>query len=243
MDNHTLTVIEADGTLVVPTTPLHRLPVHVAQRYSVILSADQSNATSYWLRASMNAFCMADNALLDPGGTLAVIDYTGRGNTSVGPATGPGGSVDWADAYDVECEDLDPTQLVPLDAAERPPPPMQRMWRLDFAFGEGANQLTLAAVNGTSWRPLPNTTTLQEAAKGGVVTAANASTPAAADGVVSGFGDAQFVLGVGAAGPEVVDILLYSLDEGAHPFHLHGHVFVSVSWLALSPHLHSLHKS
>ena len=104
------------------------------------------------------------------------------------------------------------------------PPPATKMWRVDFSFGIGAYQLDYAKVNGTTWAALPDTTTLQVASAG--LAAGNVSTWAV-DGHVDAFQGDQFVLGVANTQAEVVDILLYSLDEGAHPFHLHGHSFVS----------------
>jgi FtsP/CotA-like multicopper oxidase with cupredoxin domain len=75
VDNHTLDVIEADGTLVSPL-PIHRFEIATAQRYSVILHANQSSSTNYWLRAQMNEACYAvGNDVLDPM-VLALITYT-----------------------------------------------------------------------------------------------------------------------------------------------------------------------
>ncbi|KAB5517485.1 multicopper like protein [Coniochaeta sp. 2T2.1] len=188
IDNHTLSVIEADGTLVNPY-PVHRLPIHVAQRYSV-------------------------NPVLDST-TLAVVSYSGK--NTISPAEGL--SVDWKDAYDVVCEDLDPGLLVP--AVREVPPPATAFYRVDFSFGIGAYQLDYAKVNGTTWAPLVNTTTLMEAVDGLAQGGGKFSTA----GQVGAFEANQFVVGVSNDSVEVVDVLIYSLDEGSHPFHLHGHQF------------------
>jgi FtsP/CotA-like multicopper oxidase with cupredoxin domain len=218
VDNHSLSVIEADGTLVNPY-PVHRLPIHVAQRYSVVLTTNQSTSTNYWLRAAMNTFCFTgSNPVLDPT-TLAVVSYSG--NDTIAPAANS--SVDWKDAYDVVCEDLDPSLLVP--AARAVPPAATAFYRVDFSFGIGAYQLDYAKVNGTTWAPLGNTTTLIEAVDG-LSRGADGGKFAAA-GQVGAFESNQFVVGVSNSSVEVVDVLVYSLDEGSHPFHLHGHQFVS----------------
>jgi FtsP/CotA-like multicopper oxidase with cupredoxin domain len=217
-DNHTLSVIEADSTLVEPIT-VHRVPIHVAQRYSVIVTANQSTSTNYWIRADMMTNCFTgSNSMLDTT-TLAVMSYSG--NSTIMPSNT---SMDWTDALPAHCQDLDANSLSPYIA--RTPPEATRMWRMEFSFGIGAYQLDRAKFNGTSWSPLTNSTTLQEAVTS---LGANASTMST-DGQVGGFssGD-QYVLGVSDEQIDVVDILLYSLDEGSHPFHLHGHVMVSSS--------------
>jgi iron transport multicopper oxidase len=50
VDNHTLNIIEADGIATEPL-PVHRFEIATAQRYSAILTANQSSSTNYWLRA------------------------------------------------------------------------------------------------------------------------------------------------------------------------------------------------
>lgn len=226
IDNHTLSVVEADGTLVNPYT-VHRLPVHVAQRYSIILQTNQSTSTNYWLRAAMVTACFTgNNPVLDPT-TLGVVSY-GENNT-VAPIGNY--SVDWKDAYDVVCQDLDPTLLVP--ALRAVPPPATTLYRVDFSFGIGAYQLDYAKVNGTTWAPMGNTTTLMEAVDG--LGEGQDGGKFGVMGQVGAFQSNQFVVGLSNSSVEVVDVLLYSLDEGSHPFHLHGHQFVSLSPPKYSP--------
>ena len=176
-----------------------------------------------------------DNPVLDPT-TKAVISYSG--NHTLAPSDV---SVDWKDAQPVHCIDLDDSLLVP--ALPKLPPGATKMWRLDYSFGIGAYQLDRAKFNGTTWSPLANTTTLIKAVDGlkGETAAGAASTNTsstwAVEGPVGSFGSDQFVVGVSSGGDkevDVVDILLYSLDEGSHPFHLHGHNFVRPP-LAFSP--------
>jgi len=52
IDNHTLTVVEADGTSVEPRV-VQSLLVGVAQRYSVIVTLNQA-AAAYWVRADID---------------------------------------------------------------------------------------------------------------------------------------------------------------------------------------------
>lgn len=237
IDNHTLSVIEADGT---PTLPhsVHRMPVHVGQRYSVVVAATEDYSTAeprpattptatYWVRARMNTFCMAENPVLNPSVRAVLAYYDGEGGnaagtTAVTAATVPGkASIDWGDAMPLLCKDLDDGELVPAVAVR--PPPATRFYRVDFAFGIGDYQMDYAMVNGTIWAPLDNSTTLIQAADGLALESADGWR---VDGRVDAYASNQFVLGMSNSAVEVVDVLLYSLDEGAHPFHLHGHAFV-----------------
>lgn len=183
-----------------------------------------STGTNYWLRAEMVTACFTgNNPVLDPV-TKAVVSYSG--NNTIVPSNV---SVGWSDTSLTICQDLDENKLVPT--VQKPPPPSTAMWRIDFSFGIGAYQLDRAKVNGTTWSPLSNSTTLIEAADGlngkGNKGMDN-SRVWAASGLVEAFDSSdQFVVGLSSDKVEVVDILLYSLDEGSHPFHLHGHQFVS----------------
>lgn len=54
VDNHPLTLIEADGTLLTPTQ-VAGVTVAVAQRYSVLLHANETRVQNgtYWMRATL----------------------------------------------------------------------------------------------------------------------------------------------------------------------------------------------
>lgn len=53
IDNHLLTVIEADGTAVEPVVVSSVFPV-IAQRYSVLITTNQS-AGAYWVRMNLDS--------------------------------------------------------------------------------------------------------------------------------------------------------------------------------------------
>ncbi|KAF8864554.1 hypothetical protein BDZ45DRAFT_797233 [Acephala macrosclerotiorum] len=215
IDNHTLSVIEADSTLITPVT-VHRLPIHIAQRYSVIVNFNQSSSTNYWFRAQMNEHCFSDdNPVLDPD-VLALISYS---NTTAEPTN----SVDWTDVLGVVCEDLNTTLLVPLVPAS--PPKQNLTYQLDISFQIGAYALDRAYINSTTWTP-STTPTLNQAITALSSTNTSLSSQFSASGLDTTLfapSGSQFVLSIPSIA--VVDILLNSLDEGAHPFHLHGHQF------------------
>lgn len=208
IDNHTLSVIEADSTLIEPVT-VHRLPIHIAQRYSVIFTANQT-ASNYWLRAQMTTDCFSsDNPVLDADIT-ALITYT---NTT----TAPTDSTDWTDALLLECKDLNTTLLVPAEA--EPAPSQDTTYVINVSFQIGNYALDKAYINSTTWTPA-KTPTLNQAVAG--LKAGNSTFNAA--GLSSAYDtSSQFIIDIPVT--QTVDLLINSLDEGAHPFHLHGHQF------------------
>lgn len=227
IDNHALSVIEADGTATEPLS-VHRLDIAVAQRYSVILNANQSSGSNYWMRAQMNTFCFGDsNPILDPN-VMALVTYT---NSTDGPTN----STDWLDAMDVECIGLNSSLLTPFFDSSAPAP--TDLYAIAANFQIGAYALDRAFINGTSW-VMADVPTLNQAVAGLRAEATNSSGSGSdsgsgsfsAAGVSSAFSASQYVINI----PEyaVVDLLITNYDEGAHPFHLHGHAF----WvLASSP--------
>ncbi|KAL8279938.1 hypothetical protein RQP46_007788 [Phenoliferia psychrophenolica] len=99
VDGHSLEVIEADDTPVHGPT-VHRVPIFVAQRYSVVLSTHGDAAgDSYYFRAQINTIT----------------------NPNERPSTGLPTSVDWSDATLTKvCSDLDTSSLKPRIAIDAP---------------------------------------------------------------------------------------------------------------------------
>jgi FtsP/CotA-like multicopper oxidase with cupredoxin domain len=210
VDNHTLAVVEADGTVTAPL-PIHRLEVAVAERYSVILNMNQT-ASNYWFRAEMNENCFAaENPVLNPD-VRAILTYQ---NTTTQPGDT---SVDWMDAYDNQCQDLNNTLLSPTEASQAPP--ADALYQLEFAFQIGANALSRGFINGTQWIPSTGNPTINQAVTG---LKAGSISPTAAGVVSSNFSANQYV--VALPDVSVVDMLILNFDDGSHPFHFHGHEF------------------
>jgi FtsP/CotA-like multicopper oxidase with cupredoxin domain len=206
VDNHTLTVIEADGTMLEPAE-VHRFEIAVAQRYSVILNANQT-VDNYWMRVTMNPFCFNPSDVLDPAVT-AIISYD---NTTTLP-----NSVDWTDATDVACKDFNSSLLVPL--VKQDAPPADQAFGLGVSFQIGAYAIDRAYINGTTWTPA-KVPTLNQAVTG--LSAGNDTFTAS--GVSQAYDtSSQYVIDISEY--SVVDVLINNFDEGAHPFHLHGHTF------------------
>jgi hypothetical protein len=144
-------MIEADGTSLIPIG-VHTFPIHVAQRYSFILETNQT-ASSYWIRAVMNTNCFNNaNSQLDPN-VLAILQYN---NTSISiPNT-----TSWDASMDVVCQDLNLSELVPLNPQLLLDPDL--FIRIDASFQTGAGDLNFGFVNDTTWVPLNGTNILNQ---------------------------------------------------------------------------------
>lgn len=76
VDEHTMTVIEADGTLVEPKR-VHRLPISPGQRYSVVLHREpRSRAKRVWMRAEMEPSCFQYTNPVMQMDSKAIVSYT-----------------------------------------------------------------------------------------------------------------------------------------------------------------------
>jgi hypothetical protein len=147
-------MIEVDGTALDPIS-VHTFPIHVAQRYSFILESNQ-NSSSYWIRAVMNTNCFNNpNDQLDPQ-VLGILQY----NASLAiPNT-----TAWDETMDVVCQDLNLTDLVPLDPI--PVPDSDLQVRVDVSFQTRAGELNFGFMNSSSWVPLNGTNIISQVSSG-----------------------------------------------------------------------------
>jgi FtsP/CotA-like multicopper oxidase with cupredoxin domain len=156
IDGHNMTVIEADGVDMQPVV-IDRLPIHVAQRYSVIVEANQP-VGNYWARAVMNQNCFAyTNPALDPN-VLASIHYEGA--PTIQPNT-----IDPSLSDPVDCNDLNPSDLRPVDAMDAPDYNVSYYVAASFQ-AITSDRIRRGYMNQTSWIALQNATTLQQANAG-----------------------------------------------------------------------------
>src|ERR1700731_4934330 len=129
-------MIEADGT---PLTPLsvHTFPIHVAQRYSFILTTNQTSK-SYWMRAVMNTNCFnGDTSNLNPD-VLAILQYNTTEISIPNTTT-------WDASMDPICQDLNLTELVPLQPEIVPT--AGTFVRIDVSFQTKAADLNFGFMN------------------------------------------------------------------------------------------------
>ncbi|KAF8557403.1 hypothetical protein OG21DRAFT_1505349 [Imleria badia] len=200
VDEHVLSVVEADGTSLEPVD-VHRVPLSVAQRYSVILNTNQT-AGSYNVRAEMQAVCYKlSNPNLN-NMVLATLTYGAEPTTPT--------SSDWSDAFPEICLDLNSTMIVP--AIPMDPPNSTQSVLVSMSFQQtvqsGGTQV-LAYINNTSWEAQSTDPTVLQFYQGGAQTSFDSSS--------------QLVVVNDEI--SVIDLVVDNYDDSSHPFHLHGHVF------------------
>lgn len=192
VDEHVLAVVEADGTSLQPAN-VHRVPISVAQRYSVILTTNQTYG-SYYVRAEMQDVCYKlSNPNLN-NMVLATLTY--------GAALTTPNSTDWSDPFPELCLDLNNTMMVPT-LPMNPPNSTQSVivsMSLQQTVQSGGTQ-TLAFMNNTSWEAQTTDPTLLQFYQAGVQTSFNKST--------------QLVV----VNDEitVIDLVVNNYDDSSHP--------------------------
>lgn len=254
IDDHILTVIEADGQLIKPIR-LKRLPIAPGQRYSVLIeepvrsgTADGGQEGLFWLRTTMDYDCfnMPNPALLPT--TMAVLRYgvkarhspsttignsgldlrsRGVGLDELWPAVFRGSAVlpksqPWPAEPEPEagvsgehCSDLHHSFIRPLlhdPAPQFTPQAGDRRVILNARMPKlSKHQLSpMGYINSSTWRAYGQPI-LQR------YTLGNTSLEA----------DPRLVLELPARNrvPHMVEVVVQNLDDGPHPFHLHGHKF------------------
>ncbi|KAJ6578250.1 Cupredoxin [Mycena capillaripes] len=79
IDGHVFDVIETDGIETVPLT-VSSFEIYVAQRYSIILNANQP-VDNYWIRAPIVSFFFSAENVMDPSLVKAILRYAGAPDT------------------------------------------------------------------------------------------------------------------------------------------------------------------
>ncbi|KAJ6481988.1 laccase 17, partial [Mycena sanguinolenta] len=195
IDGHDFDVIETDGIATVPLT-VSSFVIHAAQRYSVVLTANQP-VNNYWMRAPINIsfplpyLSFISNAV-DKENVKGILRYAGAPNSD--PVTSAGSS---------SAGQLQEYQLATLINPGAPggSGPADHVIDLDFD--------SIWEINGIVYTP-PDLPTLLKIINGATT---------ASDFTVS---EHTFIL----AANEVVELRIHGSDHGiTHPFHLHGHAF------------------
>ncbi|OIW34384.1 hypothetical protein CONLIGDRAFT_567606 [Coniochaeta ligniaria NRRL 30616] len=222
-EHHDLPVVEIDGTNIEPA-PESSILIAPGQRYSVILSANQSAQDAYWFRARMMKHCFSENVMPQEGfqEVQAVVRYTSAAtgvskDDAALPTTSPNGN------HAVECRDMNTVRTYTPTPPNPAPESAHHSYYLRVNIQIGAWRLERGVLNTSSYRPNLSSPTLHRVVSG--LTAGNPSYRVA-QGVNSLAFDPARELVISHSGPaEVVDVVLQNFDEGNHPFHLHGHKF------------------
>ncbi|EGN92690.1 multi-copper oxidase laccase-like protein [Serpula lacrymans var. lacrymans S7.3] len=200
VDDHVLDVVEADGTSL-DAVSVHRVPINVAQRYSVILTTNQTSG-SYNVRGEMQSVCYK---LTNPNlntMVLGTMTYGAEPSTNVT-------TQDWSDAFPQDCVDLNSTMIVPALPLAAPNSTQDVLVTMSFQQTvDSGGQQTRAFINNTSWQPDSSDATVLQMSLGGATTS---------------FDSNQLVVVSDNIG--VINLVLNNQDDASHPFHLHGHVF------------------
>lgn len=237
IDEHEFAVTEVDGTDIWPAY-YHRLKINPAQRYSIVISSNTTK--SYWLRAQMITTCFAEPNPDMKGEARAIINYT-RDETKHESSAPEPTSKDWSEVVELECRDMNTTELLPIEQIS-PPPIADTTFYLRTTFEIGAWRLSRGFFNQTSWRASADSPSLLRAVAG--LSSSNTSFLSAGPSSTSPSSpsspevlpnpsafantaafDAARELVLQTANIQTVDLLVSNFDDGAHPLHLHGHKF------------------
>ncbi|SCU77321.1 LAME_0A00672g1_1 [Lachancea meyersii CBS 8951] len=217
IDRHKMKVVEADGTVTEPLE-LESIDMSVAQRYSFILEPQDTRLSEYWMRVRFNSFCFAqDNANFNTS-VSGVIRYDHKG-------TSLPSSESWEYfGDDVRCRDFNQTLLRTLEGQV---PRVQNgstrpdvIVELDVSFMIKGNQLDRGYFNDMTYTALANSSTMNVLAKSHLQN----SIKELQTTQVETKNDGQYLINLDKRGA-VVDLIINNYDDGAHPFHLHGHKF------------------
>jgi FtsP/CotA-like multicopper oxidase with cupredoxin domain len=218
IDEHEFQVTEVDGTDVHPQS-IHRLNINPAQRYSIVITPpnEEKNQGLYWMRARMVTHCFAYEEPELQEEVRAVIHYPTAGDRmkDLIPT-----SKDWPEIIDVECRDLNTSNLEPVMAVPAPGIDPNHTLYLRSSFQIRDWRLSRGYLNDSSFRINATSPILN--------TMLSTQTPGAnAHEGISNTGsfDPVHQLVYQTQPIRTITILIQNLDDGNHPFHLHGYKF------------------
>ncbi|RBR18894.1 uncharacterized protein FIESC28_05816 [Fusarium coffeatum] len=215
IDEHPFYVTEVDGTDVHPE-PIHRLNVMPAQRYSVVLEANVTTGEAFWMRARMVTHCFKNENSRLEAETKAIIRYQKPDQpTSSDKPT----SREWSDAIEVICRDLNTTALQPVEVISPPLANEVIILRANFEIGDW--RLARGFFNDSTWHPNATSPSLHRFLDSGI----QSTTSKRPITINEKIFDQKNELVLETNGIRTIDISINNFDDGAHPFHLHGHKF------------------
>ncbi|RGP69195.1 hypothetical protein FLONG3_7831 [Fusarium longipes] len=214
-DEHPFYVTEVDGTDVHPE-PVHRLNILPAQRYSVVLETNVTTSSSFWMRARMVTHCFKNENEKLEAETKAIVRYQSPAKSKL---EGSPTSKDWPDAIEVICRDLNTSALRPVETIS--PPPAEEVITLRANFEIGDWRLARGFFNESTWHPNVSNPSLHRFLDSGVQSTSKKRPITINERVF----DKNRELVLETSGIRTIDLSINNFDDGAHPFHLHGHKF------------------
>ncbi|KAI1050920.1 hypothetical protein LB507_009276 [Fusarium sp. FIESC RH6] len=215
VDEHPFYATEVDGTDVHPE-PIHRLNIMPAQRYSVVLETNVTTGEAFWMRARMVTHCFKNENPRLQAEMKAIIRYKSPGKPV---STEKPTSKEWSDAIEMTCRDLNTTALRPVQAITPPPADEVIILRANFEIGDW--RLARGFFNDSTWHPNATSPSLHRFLDSGVQSTTSKTQIAINDKMF----DRKKELILETNGIRTIDISINNFDDGAHPFHLHGHKF------------------
>ncbi|CAG8842521.1 17887_t:CDS:2, partial [Racocetra persica] len=145
IDEHLLTLIEVDGHLIESVT-LKTIPIHTAQRYSVILNANKS-VKNYYIRAKLTICTLINNQTLNYNYSLnsnvvGILKYEGAKDKIPDSKAYPLNGSD-------ECRDVNPNILKPYKI--KPPKHATHKIEITVSFSKLPTTGTIAFINNSSF--------------------------------------------------------------------------------------------
>ncbi|KAL9621671.1 MAG: hypothetical protein Q9160_003924 [Pyrenula sp. 1 TL-2023] len=203
---------------------------------------------SFWLRSRMITSCFAEeNPALEPE-ARAILRYQppstpmSRSSLTVSLPN----STDWPEAIALQCSDLNSSLLHPISKLAAPSKPDALIpfrtnfeigpWRLSRGFINSSSWLTTDIQSPTLHRAIegfssqnasflsPSPILSDSDSKPPSSPATKAPNPSSEIGISPAFPPTR-ELTLQTPPNTTIDLLLSNFDDGAHPFHLHGHVF------------------
>jgi FtsP/CotA-like multicopper oxidase with cupredoxin domain len=214
-DEHPFYVTEVDGTDVNPE-PIHRVNILPAQRYSVVLETNVTTASAFWMRARMVTHCFKNDNKRLQAEMRAIVRYKGPDSSK---EPGDPTSKEWSDAIEVICRDLNTTALRPVEVISPPPAGEVIVLRANFEIGDW--RLARGFFNDSTWHPNATHPSLHRFLDNG----RQITTPEGPITINEQVFDRRKEFVLQSTGVRTIDISINNFDDGAHPFHLHGHKF------------------
>ena len=218
IDEHEFQVTEVDGTDVYPQS-VHRLNINPAQRYSIVLTppSEDGNKEAYWMRARMVTHCFAyeEPELQEEVRGILYYPTTDSETKDLVPK-----SKDWPEVIDVECRDLNTSTLEPVIAIAPPEIDTQYALYLRSSFQIGDWRLSRGYLNDSSFRTNATSPILNTMLSTRTVESSVHERILDTDTF-----DPLHQLIYQTQSTRTITILIQNLDDGNHPFHLHGYKF------------------
>ncbi|RIB03356.1 Multicopper oxidase [Gigaspora rosea] len=210
IDNHPFTIIEVDGDYVKPIT-LNAIPINIAQRYSVILDANQP-IDNYQIRAHISICGFVSDLSINYNTSLNY-DVTGILKYEGAEDKLPTSKADSLNYTSLQCRDVNPNSLKPY-YENKVPKNVISTFKALVDFNILPTGKVIGLINNSSFVPHSSYPTNQQIVEG----VDPYKLPSYENAHV-------YECNSGDCNDAAVDIHIINDNDYTHPFHLHGHRF------------------